>query len=80
MTTRAADRPSYRDQYEELELLYRESRAFLALIERNEKRSEQERRLKAQRLRVLRVARDTLYDLARQEGGATLIQPADYAA
>ncbi len=68
-------RISYRDQYSELELLYRESRNFLNMLQRDQKRSEQERRLKQLRLTVLRAARDTLYDLARQDPEAGHIEP-----
>lgn len=72
---------SYRDQYTELELLYRESRNWLAQLERMEKRSPEERRGKAQRLLVLRAARDTLYDIARQEEGhGKLVAPADFGS
>lgn len=74
-------RASYSQQYEELELTYREARAHLARIERDPKRTPQERGLKAQRLLILREARNTLYDLARQDASAVRItQPADFAA
>jgi hypothetical protein len=72
-------RISYREQYTELEQSYREARNWLAQLEQMAKRSPEERRGKAMRIRVLRAARDTLYDLARQEEGAgTLTHPADY--
>lgn len=72
-------RVSYREQYRELEQSYRENRNWLAQLERMPNRSAEERRGKAQRLRVLRAARDTLYDLARQEDGpGDLVHPADY--
>jgi hypothetical protein len=72
-------RVSHRAQYEELELLYRENRNWLAEMERAGKRTPQERGLKAQRLLALRAARNTLYDLARQDpGAAELMRPADF--
>jgi len=74
-------RPTLRQQYEELDLLYRESRNWLAQLERMEKRSPEERRGKALRLLVLRAARDTLYRLAIDApGGAGTVHPADYEA
>ncbi|HWJ72374.1 MAG TPA: hypothetical protein VNX29_04330 [Kaistia sp.] len=74
-------RVSYRAQYEEVEQLYRENRNWLREMERAGKRSPQERGLKAQRLLVLRQARNTLYDLARQDpDAAELVRPADFEA
>jgi hypothetical protein len=71
-------RPSAREQYEEIELLYRENRNWLADAERSGKRSLQERRLKALRLLALRAARDTLFRLAQEapEGSGNVV-PAD---
>lgn len=72
-------RSSLREQFEELELLYRETRNWLADLERAGKRSPIERGLKAQRLLVLRDARNTLFRLAsEQPGGAGPNQPADF--
>ncbi|MBN8999073.1 MAG: hypothetical protein J0H54_06675 [Rhizobiales bacterium] len=72
-------RVSYREQYSEIEQTYLENRNYLRQLEQMSKRSPEERRLKAQRLLVLRAARDTLYDLARQEEGrGELVKPADF--
>lgn len=74
-------RVSYRAQFEEVEQLYLENRNWLQEMERAGKRTLQERGLKAKRLLVLRQARNTLYDLARQDpDGGELMLPADFEA
>ncbi|MCX5512242.1 hypothetical protein C3941_09235 [Kaistia algarum] len=73
------NRPTLRQQYEELELLYLENRNWLADLERAGKRTPTERGLKAQRLLILRAARNTLFRLASETlDGAGDVRPSDF--